>query len=311
MMGRPKKSDNLPADDNFDPQRLDEAGQAATELNAAEVIGAETYALGIEVGRLEAMTFITTIGEMASVSIYESIKKSKGWRFVRNPQSSDGRNFESLDEFCRVKLGRSYNRLQELVANRNLLGQEAFEKAERIGLRQVDYNAIKALPAPDQELIRRATEEAQSRDEVLSLLQELAARHANEKEELTSRLTEVEANYEKQGELIGGKDQKINELEMKLRPKQRVSLTDWPAEFQGYINQVVAAKKAIEVNAGALDIIRTDAMNHEAAPGEEAALEKAREALGLELAASIARAEECIGAVRHIFDKTLGALVGA
>ena len=109
---------------------------------------------------------------------------------LRNPQSSNGSNFESLEEFCQIKLGKTYGRLQHLVANRNLIGQEAFEQAERLGLRQVDYNAIKTLPAPDQELVRRAVEEAQSRDEVLDLLQELAARHAKEKEALTQQVEE-------------------------------------------------------------------------------------------------------------------------
>lgn len=126
--------------------------------------------------------------------------------------------------------------------------------------------------------------------------------------ELRAALREAREDAAAQSRLLADKNHKIDTLSSK---RQRVSLTDWPAEFQGFINQVVAAKKAIEVNAGALDIIRTDAMAIEATPEEEAALEKARESLGLELAAAIARAEECITAVRHVFDKTLGALVGA
>ena len=127
--------------------------------------------------------------------------------------------------------------------------------------------------------------------------------------ELRQALREAREDAEAQSKLLASKNNKIDELTASSSKRQRVSLTDWPAEFQGFINQVVAAKKAIEVNAGALDIIRTDAMSIEAAPGEEAALEKARESLGLELSAAITRAEECIAAVRHVFDKTLGALI--
>lgn len=127
--------------------------------------------------------------------------------------------------------------------------------------------------------------------------------------ELRQSLREAREDAEAQSKLLASKNNKIDELTASSSKRQRVSLTDWPAEFQGFINQVMAAKKAIEVNAGALDIIRTDAMSIEAASGEEAALEKARESLGLELSAAITRAEECIAAVRHVFDKTLGALI--
>lgn len=150
----------------------------------------EAFAAGVDIGRLEAMDFVATIANSAILSVYENVKKSKAWQHLRNPKSGDGRHFESLEEFCEVKLGKSYKRLRELALNRNVIGHEAFEQAERLGLRQVDYNAIKTLPAPDQELVRRAVEEAQSRDEVLDLLQELAARHAKEKEALTQQVEE-------------------------------------------------------------------------------------------------------------------------
>lgn len=164
--------------------RIEAAQDAALTAHETD----EVFAAGIDVGRLEALDFITTVGTSALLSVYENLKKSKGWRHMRNPASSDGRNFESLQEFCFVKLGKSYQRFQELAANRNLIGQQAFEQAERIGLRQVDYKAIRALPAPEQELVRRAVEESASRDEVLGLLQELAARSAQKEQELRAQV---------------------------------------------------------------------------------------------------------------------------
>lgn len=128
--------------------------------------------------------------------------------------------------------------------------------------------------------------------------------------ELRKALREARENDEAKARLLAEKNNKIDELSASKGKRQRVSLTDWPEEFQGYINQVQHARRLIEQNIGALDIIRTDSMSHEAAPGEEAALEKAREALGLELAAAIARAKEVIEAAEHVFDKTLGALIG-
>lgn len=154
----------------------------------------EILAAGIDIGRLEALDFVAVTANTAMLAIYENVKKSKAWRFIRNPQNGRNGQFESLEEFCEVKLGKSYKRLRTLAAQKNLLGQDAYEQAERLGLRDVDYNAIKALPAPDQELVRRAVEEAQSRDEVLDLLQELAARHAKEKKEAEDTRLQLEAD---------------------------------------------------------------------------------------------------------------------
>lgn len=171
------------ADANLDQPRIDNAmvQMRADVMTQHEAEKDEVLAAGIDIGRLEAMDFVLTVSTSAIFSIYENVKKSKAWRLLRNPQSSDGQKFQSLEEFCQVKLGKSYKRLQQMAGNQRAIGQESFEQAERLGLHQRDYNAIKALPAPDQELIRRAVEDAQSRDEVLDLLQELAARHAGEK----------------------------------------------------------------------------------------------------------------------------------
>lgn len=202
----------LTASENRLPDLVADAGtqmlQTVSTVNDIEK--EEMLAAGIELGRLEAMTFITTIGESASVAIYENVKKSKAWKIAKH---SDGRNFDSLDDFCRVKLGKSYNRLQELASNRKLIGQEAFEQAERLGLRQVDYNAIKGLPAPEQELIRRAVEEASTRDDVLGVLQELAARHAKEREQLTAQVEEAAADLEAKDRVLADKAELIQKLE--------------------------------------------------------------------------------------------------
>ena len=166
-------------------------GQAAVQLGVAHETMDEVLTAGIDLGRLEALDFIAVTANTASLAVFENIKKSKAWRFLRNPQSADSANFESLEQFCEVKLGKSYRRLQTLLGQKGLIGQQAFEQGERIGLRDTDYNAIKALPAPDKELIRRAVEEAQSRDEVLDLLQELAVRSTKEKEALKAEVDDA------------------------------------------------------------------------------------------------------------------------
>lgn len=211
----------------------------------------EVLAAGIDLGRLEALDFLATVANSAILPIYENVKKSKAWRLLRNYKTGDGRHFESLDEFCEVKLGKSYKRLRELALNRNVIGQEAFEQAERLGLRQVDYNAIKALPAPDQELIRRAVEEAQSRNEVLDLLQELAARHATEKEAMVRRVEEATAEA-KAGEEVRTKlHQRIDRLE-----REKALIARMPADEALALLKKEAASVATTAEAHILGGLR-------------------------------------------------------
>lgn len=187
-MPRPPKAQAAPAPA---PEVLPAVASRIEAAQDAALTAAETddvFAAGIDVGRLEALDFVATVATSALLSIFENVKKSKAWKHLRNPESGDGRHFSSLEEFCEIKLGKSYRRFREMAANRNLIGQQAFEQAERIGLRQVDYKAIRALPAPEQELVRRAVEESASRDEVLGLLQELAARSAQKEQELQAQV---------------------------------------------------------------------------------------------------------------------------
>ena len=197
---------------------------AAQDLALSTTETEELLALGKTVGQLEMATFFGNISDAAVLAAYENIKKSKAWSILRG---ADGKPFPSLDAFCQAKLGYTERRMRQVIGNRTVIGQEAFEQAERIGLRQVDYNAIKALPAPDQELVRRAVEESQSRDEVLDLLQELAARHGQEKQALTARAEEAEAEKTAVEQLLAEKNKALDKAKAAAR-----RIANAPAEEQ-------------------------------------------------------------------------------
>jgi len=190
----------------------------------------------IGLGHIEAATFFLYVGDAVVLAAYEKVKKSKGWQHIRNPQSSYGKNFESLDEFCRVKLGKSYNRIQAIAANRRFIGQEAFEQAERIGLRQVDYNALKALPAPKQEIVREALAEGASKEEVQRALRELAAADQKEIAALTKERDDLRAEAATTQEVLDKKNQRIDKLERekgriaRLPPDKALAATKTEAE---------------------------------------------------------------------------------
>ena len=237
-LNRPAPAPAAEISPTFENRLVTAQDSAITPAQADEVLAA-----GIDIGRLEAMDFVATIATSAMLAVFENVKKSKAWKHLRNPQSGDGRHFDSLEEFCEVKFGKSYRRLRELKANRNLIGQEAFEQAERIGLRQVDYNAIKALPAPKQELIKEALEEGATKEDLQRALRELAAADQKEIESLTARAEKAEEAAESAEAQIARKDAKINELDRKLNARKVVAFVDWPEAMKGYVEQAQKASR--------------------------------------------------------------------
>lgn len=209
----------------------------------------EVLAAGLDIGRIEALDFILTVGNAALLAAYDNIKKSKGWRFIRNPKNSHGENFSSLEEFCEIKLGKSYKRLQAISSNRDLLGQEAFEQAEKLGLRQRDYNVIKALPAPDQELLRRAVEEEDSRDAVLDLMQELAERHGRERAKQQKALDNAQAEQRALERRNSELSDRNHALTVSLE-KMRLRTAPWEDRVSAFKAEIKSRQALIDEGVG-------------------------------------------------------------
>ena len=294
--------------EEFDPAV--EASIVAAQNSAITPTQAdEVLAAGIDIGRLEAMDFVVTVTTSAILAVFENVKKSKAWKHLRNPESGHGAHFESLEQFCEVKLGKSYERLRKVAANRNLIGQEAFEQAERIGLRQVDYNAIKALPAPKQELIKEALAEGATKEYLQRALRELAAADQKEIETLTARAEKAEEAAESAEAQIARKDAKINELDRKLNARKVVAFVDWPEAMKGYVEQAQKASREINNAIDALDVIREDSMQIEAqSPEEQEVLARGWAMLAGEMTDIFDKAVSRLTRAQHLFRNTLEAV---
>lgn len=168
-------------------------------------------------GRLQAMQFVATVADRAIAETYISIKESNAYKNIPY-LDADGnlRQINTLDEYCQVFMPKSYRRCEEVAANLHLLGPALYDQAEALGIRQKDYNAIKALPADDQALIKQAMSEAKSRDEVLDILQEMAVKHKAEKEALGKVAADTRADYEAAQTVSKKKQARIDELEREV-----------------------------------------------------------------------------------------------
>jgi hypothetical protein len=305
-MGTKALAPTTPADTGMDISRIEEASAASSQKALISQGMAAALEDGKLLGQLEAFNFITSIGETAIVAIYEKVKKSKTWAYLPNSDFSDGRNFESLDEFCRAKLGKSYNRMQELVANRNAVTQELFDQSEKLGLRQADYNAIKALPLPDREAVQAAIADGSSREEVIAVLLDISEKAGKTAAKVEGLAGDLVAN----NEVLADRRTEIEALQRKLKRIETGKvgvLTDWPKEFEPLMGQIDNAGTRIRHHIGSLETMRLKAMQIEAAQGEEAGMDIARKLAANKLMACIGQAQLELDALQHSFEQTLGA----
>lgn len=200
-------------------------------------------------GAIQATMHLRRVGDCMIAQIYAKVKQSKC--YIGLPyRNEDGEptTCRSLEEYCKAFIGKSYNRCQELERNLALLGSELYESAQEIGFSARDYNALKALPADDQEAVRVALTSA-TPDQALEVLCELVARQSQEKRQMQSGITVLEgerdaarADYDVVTKLLGAESAKVRKLERgDLKPLALdQAMAGWPGAAGALLGAVRA-----------------------------------------------------------------------
>ncbi len=211
MPRQPRKAAEIHAEPGPLPES--HAITLAEEVEAKATEAEMAFEAAKTVGQIEASLFYATVADKVIVETFLKLKKNKAYRTltVKGPDGKP-RRVADLEEFCEHFLGRSARRVQELASQYQMLGADLYEQAQLIGFRNQDYRALKSLPAEDQEVIKQAMQ-TDDRDQVLDLLQEIAARHASEKEALIAEATEAKETAEARDQVVKAKESKISQLE--------------------------------------------------------------------------------------------------
>ena len=299
-------------DADTDNAELTVIQQENNDVAAADAVIIGSFDVIKALGRIEAAQFFTTVGDKLIAE--SAIKIREGKQYKGLPYQDDAGNLRHVgdfSEFCQAFLGKSYTRTMELISNYNQLGPDLYEQAEKLGFRQRDYNALKALPVDDKALIAQAIE-SESFENALDLMQQLAAKHQNEKLTLKKQADELTKTLTARDSVIAKKDEKLNELDHQLEALKLDTPVgahvNWPVAFEGYLTQLAYTRKNLKHALGSLDVIRSSAMKIQPeSEAEEDALTSARELLAQELVGIHNEAAEILTAIGLTFDKTLGA----
>jgi hypothetical protein len=103
------------------------AAETAENQNAAQLVMDYEEVLR-QVGQIEAFEFTRCVGDVAIAQIFENLRTSGKYKGLPyKDKNGNTRRIGSLEELCREKLGKSYNRCIELSQNLRHLGPELFE----------------------------------------------------------------------------------------------------------------------------------------------------------------------------------------
>lgn len=218
-------------------KELEIVQEVAVQSVIADKVQIGSYDVLRTVGHIEAMDFIRHVGDLFIAKSFEKVKNSKEYKgLAYKDESGNIRHVEDLKEFCQAFLGKSYTRCYELNQNLNLLGEELYQQAEQIGFSARDYQALKALPADDQEIVKQAIE-TQDRDQVIELLQEMAAKHKNDKDKLTKDLEEAKGSYDALSKVAEKKGKELDKVKLELEKTKKHMADLQPEEVAKELRQ--------------------------------------------------------------------------
>ncbi|WP_319437924.1 MarR family transcriptional regulator [Vibrio cholerae] len=216
-------------------KRLEQMTQSlsdAQEINAAEALSmASSHGvsldIGVFLGRVQMAQSFATMADVVSLSTLKEMRDSgkykelKGRTINLGPTSTDGvQNSIVLqgtwDEFCKL-CGTSKSAVNEKLKNLSDFGERALQSMQTIGMTTKDLRRLRQLPQEDlTAIVEGEVVKVQDRDEALEIIEELSAKHRQEKQALQSEVTKLAQEKQSNERLLADKDKKINDLSKKL-----------------------------------------------------------------------------------------------
>lgn len=217
-------------------KRLEHAQKAlndAKEMNAAEALSisqnmgdvlGNAIDFGALVGRAQMAASIAKITDAVSLSILKEIKETKQYKLLKGTkfqkQTAVGNNFVTLkgtwEEFCQM-VGSSKSTIDERLSNLDTFGEQALQSMQSIGMTTKDLRRLRQLPQEElTAIVEGEVIKVQDCDEALEIIEELSAKHRQEKQALQSEVTKLTQDKESNERLLADKDKKINSLSKKL-----------------------------------------------------------------------------------------------
>lgn len=150
----------------------------------------------------------------AQIQLFKRIRESKKIKDLPL-RDADGnlRRAQTMEEFCPLAFGRSYRAMMDAEEKFDLLGQEAYEAAGRLGLNRAALRLTRSLPPEKLEIVRAAIGSGSTKAEVLSVIEDLAEKV----QQAEAATLEAKAELKASEEVLATKNKTIDRLQRDLK----------------------------------------------------------------------------------------------
>ena len=185
-------------------------------------------------GMIRAFDVVGKFVTVTNLKILHDIKESKKYKgLVKKLPDGKVVTVTNWSEYCQF-LPVSKDTIDQHLMMLKEFGEDFLSRAQDIGMGLRDMRKLRSLPDEgDRNLIIEATQQENlTRDDVLELMEEMAAKHAKEKSDLSSQLVDAKEDLEAARKVSATKQETIDELNHTLE-KTRKKLADADPEKVG------------------------------------------------------------------------------
>ena len=187
---------------------------------------------------VKAFDFTQKLLTVSTLKLLANIKETKQYKDLDIYDASGNcQHVSTWDEFCNL-LGFSRQKIDTDLLNLSDFGETFLETSQRLGLGYRDLRKLRKLPEDARaEIVDAEFSETADKEELLEKIEELTAKHAQEKQILEGQLKQSHANYEAQSKVLKNKNDRINQLDIELEKKKNHINTLSPDEKGGLLRK--------------------------------------------------------------------------
>ena len=169
-------------------------------------------------GQAQAFQAAGNLLQTFGVSKLALVKENKLYQQLSGMKAPNGLELKGTwVEFCGL-LGISDDKANEDINNLNAFGEDALEQMQRIGIGYRELRQYRKLPE-DQKQALIEVAKAGDKEGFVELAEEIIAKHAKEKEQLTAQVEEAQATLEAKDRVLQTRAELIGKLEEQVAGK--------------------------------------------------------------------------------------------
>lgn len=177
-------------------------------------------------GRRQMGVMIQKLVTVTDLVDLQNIKESKSYKGF-NCSDAEGKpvTVTTWDDYCSLVEGRSRETIDRDLKNLSELGPELFESMRNVGIGPITMRAIRQLPEDEKELVQQAISTT-NKEDLAEFVEQLIAKNVKEKEALTKKNVELQADIESKDAVAKDNSKRINELQEKAALIRRMPVAE-------------------------------------------------------------------------------------